>query len=262
MASPPRAGVRRRLQAAWGVGRSLAIYYGRPWQFAVMDGFYRRFLRPGDLAFDLGAHVGNRIRSWRKLGARVVAVEPQPAMVRALRLLYGRDPQVTILAAAIASGDRPVALHLNLVNPTISTTSGGFIAAAAAAASFQGQQWSEVIEVPAVSLDALIAAHGTPRFVKIDIEGYEAEALQGLSQALPALSVEFVPMHRKVIEAALARLAQLGDYRFNASYGDDMRLLHPQPLALDDIRSWLRTLGDDGPAGDLYASVDPAPLYP
>ena len=56
-----------------------------------MDRLYGHFVRPGDLVFDIGAHVGDRVASFRRLGARVVAVEPQPAMVRALRLLYGRD---------------------------------------------------------------------------------------------------------------------------------------------------------------------------
>ena len=44
-----------------------------------MDALYARFLRAGDLAFDIGAHVGDRVSSFRRLGARVVALEPQPA---------------------------------------------------------------------------------------------------------------------------------------------------------------------------------------
>lgn len=227
-----------------------------------MDRFYSRFVGPGDLAFDIGSHLGNRIRSWRKLGARVVAVEPQPALVRTLQLLYSRDREVQIVAAAVASAAGPVPLHLNLANPTISTASLDFIAHAAEAPSFRGQRWQEVIEVPAITLDSLIAVHGAPRFIKIDVEGFEAEALRGLSEPPPALSVEFVPMHRKVIEAALDRMAELGDYRFNASYGDEMRLLHPQPLSLDDIRHWLRDQDEDGPAGDLHAALDASRFLP
>ena len=194
-----------------------------------MDAFYRRFLQPGDLAFDLGSHVGNRIRSWRALGARVVAVEPQPALVRTLKLLYGRDRNVHILASAVGARDGGMPLHLNLANPTLSTALADFIAHAQAAPSFHGQRWRATIEVLVVSLDGLIAAHGAPNFVKIDIEGHEAEALRGLSQLLPALSFEFVPMHRAVAEAALDRLEELGDYRFNASLGDQMLLLHSRP---------------------------------
>ena len=101
------SGLRRRLQTGYGVARSLAIYYGRPWRFAVMDRFYARFIQPGDLCFDLGAHVGNRVRSWRTLGARVVAVEPQPALVRVLTLLHGRDQAVSIVGAAKSSPSPP-----------------------------------------------------------------------------------------------------------------------------------------------------------
>ena len=49
---------------------------------AAMDRLYGQFVRPGDLVFDIGAHVGDRVASFRRLGARVVAVEPQPALAR------------------------------------------------------------------------------------------------------------------------------------------------------------------------------------
>ena len=69
-----------------GVVRSLRIYYGD--QSAVaMERLYAGFVKPGDLVFDVGAHVGDRVRAFRRLGARVIAVEPQPAMVRALQLI-------------------------------------------------------------------------------------------------------------------------------------------------------------------------------
>lgn len=53
--------------------------------------------------FDVGSHVGDRIASFRRLGCRVVAVEPQPALVRVLRLLYGRDPQVALEPVAVGA---------------------------------------------------------------------------------------------------------------------------------------------------------------
>ena len=82
--------------------RSLRIYHGDKARNARMDALYARFLAPGDLAFDIGAHVGDRVSSFRRLGCRVIALEPQPLLVRALRLIHGRDPQVTILQAALA----------------------------------------------------------------------------------------------------------------------------------------------------------------
>ena len=44
-----------------------------------MDRLYGRFVQPGDFVFDIGAHVGDRVASFQRLGARVVAAEPQPA---------------------------------------------------------------------------------------------------------------------------------------------------------------------------------------
>ena len=41
-----------------------------------------QFLQPGDLVFDVGAHVGNKTEIYRSYGARVVCVEPQPGCVR------------------------------------------------------------------------------------------------------------------------------------------------------------------------------------
>lgn len=62
---------------AFGMARSLAMYYGIPFRAARLRRFYGQFVRPGDLCFDVGAHAGNRVRAWRALGARVLAIEPQ-----------------------------------------------------------------------------------------------------------------------------------------------------------------------------------------
>ncbi len=250
------------LATGYGVVRSLAIYYGRPWTFAAMDRFYARFLGAGDLAFDVGAHVGNRVRSWRRLGARVVAIEPQPALMRVLRALYGRDNAVTLVAAAVARSEGTLCLHLNPTNPTIATASRRFMAAAQAAPSFAGQRWRGDLPVPALTLDGLIARAGVPRFIKLDIAGYEAEALAGLSAPPFALSVEFVPMLRGVAADCVAWLAGRGDYAFNATLGDRMRFLHPRPLRADQTLAWLARLGTDGPAGDLFACRDVSLLEP
>src|SRR5690348_14843897 len=108
-------------RALRGVMRSLRIYYGDRVRQTAMDRLYRQFVRPDDLVFDIGAHVGDRVAAFRRLGARVVAVEPQPALLRALRLLYRRDDAVAIEPVAVGRSAGTVALKLNLDNPTVST---------------------------------------------------------------------------------------------------------------------------------------------
>src|SRR5215467_3453492 len=106
-----------------GLARSLDIYYGDSVREAAMDALYGRFIRPGGLAFDIGAHVGDRIASFRRLGARVVALEPQRDCVRVMRILFGFDPEVTLIEAACGARDGSLTLLVNSANPTVTTAS-------------------------------------------------------------------------------------------------------------------------------------------
>jgi FkbM family methyltransferase len=219
-----------------------------------MDGLYRRFLRPGDLAFDVGSHVGDRIASFRRLGAAVVAVEPQPVLARLLRLLYGRDPRVAIEGVAVGESPGGAELLVNRANPSVSTASRAFVSAAEDAPGWEGQVWDERVRVPQTTLDALIGRHGTPAFIKIDVEGYEAEALAGLSVPVPALSFEFTTIQRRVAHACLAACVKLGDYRFNAALGESQRLEFDHWICADEVAAWIDALPHDANSGDVYAA--------
>src|SRR5215468_7419016 len=102
------------VRAARGVIRSLRIYYGDRRRRGALDRHYARFVARGDLVFDIGSHVGDRVGAFRRLGARVIAVEPQPALAKTLRLLYGRDRAVTVVECAVGREAGAVPLKLNL----------------------------------------------------------------------------------------------------------------------------------------------------
>jgi len=242
-----------KLRAARGVVRSLRIYYGDRQRRAAMQGLYAQFARAGDLVFDIGAHVGDRVTAFRRLGARVVAVEPQPALVTALRLIHGRDRAVVIEAVAVGRTAGTIPLRLNLDNPTVSTASAEFIAAADGAPGWQGQAWTSTVDVAMTTFDALIARHGRPAFAKIDVEGFEAEVLLGLSQPIPALSFEFTTIQREVALACLERCQALGFLRYNAALGESQALVHGDWVGAEEIRRWLLALPVEANSGDIYA---------
>lgn len=241
------------LRTARGVLRSLRTYYGKHAPRAAMDTLYGQFVTGGDLVFDIGSHVGDRVAAFRRLSARVIAVEPQPALVRTLKILYGRDRNVTIAPFAVGRAPGTVQLKLNVDNPTVSTASGDFVRAADGARGWEGQVWSKAIPVEATTLDALIAQHGRPAFIKIDVEGYEAEALAGLSQSVPALSFEFTTIQRDVAFQCIERCAALGFVQFNAALGESQTLSHPQWIDAEQLSAWLRALPHEANSGDVYA---------
>lgn len=231
--------------------RSFRVYYGDKRRAAAMDRLYGSFVRTGDLVFDVGAHVGDRVASFRRLGARVVAVEPQRAMVGALKLLYGGSKSVAIEAVAVGRKPGRVRMLINADNPTVSSVSPAFVDAARGAPGWETQRWSETADIEVTTLDALIAKHGVPAFIKLDVEGFEAEALYGLSQAVRALSFEFTTIQRDVSIACIERCSAMGYARFNAALGESQRLVGDW-MDGKDITRWLIELPQAANSGDIY----------
>jgi FkbM family methyltransferase len=243
------------LRTARSIIRSLCIYYGDWSRTAAMDRLYGGFVRRGDLVFDIGAHVGDRIASFRRLGARVVAAEPQPAMVKVLKLFYGRDADVAIEAVAVGRSIGTTSMMINADNPTVSTASREFVRAARDAPGWEAQRWTKSIKVPVTTLDALISRYGAPAFIKIDIEGFEEEALQGLSHAVKALSFEFTTIQRDVALACIERCVTLGYARFNAALGESQTFVNADWVGGQEIGRWLTGLPHAANSGDIYAAL-------
>ena len=244
-----------RIQRWAGLVRSLFIYW-RPGRQRGMRRLYGAFVAPGDLVFDVGAHLGDRSAAFSALGARVVALEPQPDVRRWLSRLVGGRRGVTILADAVGRAPGTARLAVSHRTPTVSSLAERWRTALPEAnASFQKVHWEEMIEVPVTTLDALIGTYGMPRFCKIDVEGFEAEVLEGLSGPVAGLSFEFVAGALDVPVACVRRLEALGRYEFNAIPGEERRFLGERWMGAAEMVRWLEGGAGGVPSGDVYARL-------
>jgi FkbM family methyltransferase len=238
----------------WGFLRSLLIY-NKPWTRLAWRRFYRQVLSPGDTVFDIGAHLGTRSRAMRAAGARVIALEPQALFARFLRRTLPRD--IIFIEAAAGSSEAQARMAVSSRHPTVSSLRTDFVTGATEAPGFERVRFDASQSVQVVTLDGLIREYGSPRYIKIDVEGFEWEVLSGLSEPVPMVSLEYLPGFVHLTHTVLDRLLELGEYRFNIVAGERAQFLWPEWQGDEAVRTWLDSLSPEDRSGDLFASLDP-----
>ena len=245
-----------RLDRALGLARSLAIYRAIPFRARRLRRLYAQFVRPGDLVFDIGGHVGNRTRAFISLGCRVIILEPQPVFAQLLSRRFARHPMVTVLEAAVSDAAGRAQLAISDRTPTVSTMAASWRQARANDEGFSSVRWNRSIEVETTTLDRLIDRYGTPAFIKIDVEGEEPQVLTGLSRPIPGLSFEYLPGDLDRAWQCVERLERLARYRFNWSVGETSRLSSKEWIAGEQLISMLDASEMPRRSGDAFARLE------
>jgi FkbM family methyltransferase len=244
-----------RFDRAIGLLRSLTVYHVIPLRQRRLRRLYGQFVKPGDLVFDIGAHVGNRVRAFAALGCRVVALEPQPDFARLLRVFFSRSQRVVVVESAVAESAGRGSLSLSERTPTVTTLATEWRTARESEPEFARVQWNRRIDVDTTTLDGLIERFGVPAFIKIDVEGSEPAVLAGLGRPVAALSFEYLPRALPEVEVCLTRLATLGTYQFNWSIGETNQLISERWLDAAEMVATLRMPSAQRRSGDIYARL-------
>lgn len=220
-------------------------------QYLRMKQFYGQFINKGSLCFDLGANIGSRTNVFLKLGAGVVAVEPQPECVKHLQNL--KHSQLKIVQAAVGAEEGQQEMVFAKPN-VVSTLSKEFMDKLKDSGVCKGIKWGQPQQVRVTSLSALMEEYGKPDFIKIDVEGYEYQVLQGLKQPVPVLSLEFHSLHLEPALQSIAYLDNLGEIQLNYTLFEHMQLkleqwVSPETMyqVLEGYRSSNKLI-----AGDVY----------
>jgi FkbM family methyltransferase len=245
-----RAGLYHRLKASgihelyWRIARRRQVQ-AREKQID----FYRRLLtglRPGDLIFDVGANEGFKTDLFLRLGARVIAIEPDETnqtilREKFLRFRLVRRPLV-IIGKAVSDKSAIETMWVDGPGSAVNTLSQKWATTlkgnkARHTYGHQGLDFSRQRNVETTTLEELISAHGVPAFIKIDVEGYELNVIRSLQRPVAYVSFEvnlpeFRPEGIQCIDL-LGRLA--ADGRFNYAVDCEQGLELEKWLGADEF---------------------------
>ena len=188
--------------------------------------FYRgvlRGLRKGDLIFDIGANGGDKVDVFLRLGARVVAVEPDEKnqeilSQRFLRLRLLKQP-VSIVGKAVSDSVRKEVMWIDKAGSALNTLSRKWVDTLRSDAGRFGitLKFAREESVETTTLDKLSAMFGGPFYAKIDVEGHEPAVLRGLHRPIPYISFEVnLPEFRQEGVECIERVNEIdANTRFN-----------------------------------------------
>jgi FkbM family methyltransferase len=211
--------------------------------------FYGNFIQHGDLVFDVGANFGSRVKTFLSLGAKVVAVEPQPKCVRFLRNLFGT--KITLIDKGLAAKTSAMDFFISS-DAAVSSFSKDWVENVAKK-RFSGSKYEAGIKIPVTTLDVLIDEFGIPAFIKIDVEGFEFEVIKGLNRKVKCLSFEYIIEKRENVVSCILHLQKFGELCVNYSQDESMQLGLETWLPPDAFIGYFQTNAfDDKLTGDIY----------
>lgn len=225
----------RNLGRAVGLNRWIAVWLNGRGYETRYDNRFSATLQPGDCAWDVGANVGYYTRLFSARvgnGGQVCAFEPSPANFARLSQACGGLGNVWMRQVGL--GRENGVLSFQQGTDELGATSRVLDAAVASPATDQ-----TMVDIRA-GLGLIEAGEATaPNAIKIDVEGYELEVLQGLGAYLgtPSLRAIGVEVHFGILkERGLSDAPQqierlLERSGFRVQWPDSSHLLATRPGA-------------------------------
>ena len=173
----------RQLRVRSGPGRGLLFDLNPRWEIATWNGSYEpevqrvlhERMKPGNVLYDVGAHIGFYSLLAARQGAQVFAFEPDAQNAAALEhhaRLNSLGAKIEVIRAAVFSTAGFIALE-----PANSERGHGN-----AHVGTNREPSNAMVRVPCIRLDDFAGEHAVPDIIKIDVEGAESNVLEGAEE--------------------------------------------------------------------------------
>jgi len=205
---------------------SKLIYEWNPFKAKRKRNFYKQLIKKGDLCFDVGAHLGDRVSSWLDLGASVVAFEPQPKFSKYLAEKFKNKSGFHLENIGVSGSVGNMKFNVCERYPTLS--------------SLQGKEWESQLN------------ENSSLNIKFDTI-HEKEVLKGLSQKVDCLSFEFLSFNKEDLNVCLEMCESLGYTNFNWSYQEEFKFRIKGWTSKAEILSDIGSMKKKVFSGDVYA---------
>lgn len=215
-----------------------------------MIDFYSKFIQPNDLCFDVGANIGERTELFYKLGAKVITFEPQNSCFVILQNKFSENKSITLLPFALGRVEKQDELLICDETNECSTLSQNFVSVYS---NYSNLHWQKKEKIQVTTLDKVIEKYGLPKFIKLDVEGYESEVLAGLNLKVKYIAFEF---NRPLISdtiLCLEKLKEIGNCRCNFIKYEFMELALKDWMPIKEFtKNLTKLIGEDVLTGEIF----------
>lgn len=165
--------------------------YEERFHSALMDG-----IQSGDTVWDIGANVGFYTEKFAEIVGTegcVVAFEPAPGAAAKVVEIAERYPIVRLVQAAVSESSGTAYFDVSSGGDSVTNHLSGEA----------GEGSEDSVAVDVVSGDNYAKENGVPNVIKIDVEGFEIEAIRGMQEMLKntKLRAVYCEVHFGVLES-------------------------------------------------------------
>lgn len=212
-------------------------------QFKEEFTFYKTFLKShpykNDLIFDVGANMGRKSFIFLKLTKKVIAFEPSLTLYQFLKKRFEKE-NIILFNCALGSSVSTLELFVVEDNEAYNSLNKKHIELTATKRGIANKTNVKAIKVQVDMLENFVQRFGLPKYIKIDVEGYEYEVIKGLKTAVPLLSFEVnLPEFRQEAIDTIAYLQTLSSNKYAYNFTSGFSWLYKNFISAPDAVNFL-----------------------